>query len=92
MRRAPPGWVSPFLRLEDALRQAMTLHHRARTLHTELRAAERALAEEESEANFVWLQEVQGQLSSIEGAEADRAEATGAKDQQAKDQDAARGF
>jgi DNA primase len=59
------------LRLADALRQAMTLHRRARTLHSELRAAERALAEEETEANLAWLREVQDQLSSAEGAEAD---------------------
>jgi DNA primase len=59
------------LRLEDALRQAITLHRRARTLHTELRAAERALAEEVNEANLAWLREVQNQLSSVEGAEAD---------------------
>jgi DNA primase len=59
------------LRLEDALRQAITLHRRARTLHSELRAAERALAEEDNEANLAWLREVQNQLSSVEGAEAD---------------------
>jgi DNA primase len=59
------------LRLADALRQAMILHRRARTLHSELRAAERALAEEETEANLAWLREVQEQLSSADGAEAD---------------------
>ena len=59
------------LRLDDALRQAITLHRRFHTLHSELRAAERALAEEESEANLTWLREVQTQLSSVEGAEAD---------------------
>ena len=57
--------------LTDALRQAIILHRRARTLHSELRAAERALAEEESEANLAWLREVQNQLSSVDGAEAD---------------------
>jgi DNA primase len=61
-----------FLRLEDALRQAIILHRRAYTLHSELRAAERALAEDDSEANLAWLREVQTQLSSVEGAEADR--------------------
>jgi DNA primase len=65
------------LRLADALRQAITLHRRARTLHSELRAAERALAEDESEANLAWLREVQGQLSSVEGAEADRDDPVG---------------
>ncbi|HEX2554179.1 MAG TPA: DNA primase [Microvirga sp.] len=59
------------LRLVDALRQAITLHRRSHTLHTELRAAERALAEEASEANLAWLREVQLQLSSLEGTEAD---------------------
>jgi len=75
--RVRPGdrWVlethADPLRLEDALRQAITLHRRAHTLHSELRAAERALAEDESEANLAWLREVQNQLSSAEGAEAD---------------------
>jgi DNA primase len=59
------------LRLEDALRQAITLHRRSRTLHSELRAAERAFAAEDNEANLAWLREVQNQLSSVEGAEAD---------------------
>jgi DNA primase len=59
------------MRLEDALRQAFILQWRTRTLHSELRAAERALAEDGSDANWVWLCEVQAQLSSIEGAEAD---------------------
>ena len=65
------------LRLTDALRQAFILHRRARTLHSELRAAERALAEEESEANLAWLREVQNQLSSVAGAEADAEEIVG---------------
>ena len=59
------------LRLEDALRQAFILQRRARTLHSELRAAERALAEGESEANLAWMRQVQSELSSIEGAEAE---------------------
>ncbi len=66
------------LRLEDALRQAITLHRRFHTLHSELRAAERALAEGESEANLAWLREVQSQLSSVEGAEADLDEGSAA--------------
>jgi DNA primase len=59
------------VRLEDALRQAITLHRRGRTLHSELRAAERALADDDSEANLAWLRAVRSQLSSLEGAEAD---------------------
>jgi DNA primase len=60
------------LRVEDALRQAIILHRRAHTLHTELKAAARALAEDDSEANLAWMRDVQVQLSSLEGAEADR--------------------
>jgi DNA primase len=59
------------MRLEDALRQAFVLHRRAHTLHSELQAAEKALAEEESEGNLAWLREVKNQLSSLEGAEAE---------------------
>jgi len=59
------------VRLEDALRQAIVLHRKARALHTELRAAERALAEEGAETDLERLREVQSQLFSIEGAEAD---------------------
>jgi DNA primase len=69
------GWMldphADKLRLEDALRQAIILHRRAYSLHSELRAAERALAEDDSEANLAWLREIQSQLSSVEGAEAD---------------------
>ena len=59
------------MRLEDALRQAIVLHRKGRALHTELRAAERALAEEGGEKNLDWLREVQNQLFSLDGAEAD---------------------
>jgi DNA primase len=59
------------VRLVDALRQAFTLQRRARTLNSELKAAERALAEDGSEANLVWLRDVQAELQSVEGAEAD---------------------
>jgi len=75
--RVRPGdrWaLDPFadkMRLEDALKQAITLHRRARTLHNELRAAERALAEDETEANLDRLRDVQNQLLSVDGAEAD---------------------
>jgi DNA primase len=48
----------------------LTLHRRSRTLNKELKEAERALGEELSEQNFAWLQDVQGQLSAIEGTEA----------------------
>lgn len=76
-RRVHPGdrWVlDSEAALDDVLRtlaQAMTLHRRARTLHKELRAAERALADDDSEANLAWLKDVQAQLLSVDGAEAD---------------------
>ena len=75
--RVSPGdrWMlvagADSLRLDDALRQAFTLQRRARTLNSELKAAERALAEDGSDANLVWLREVQAELSSLDGAEAD---------------------
>lgn len=65
------GPEAPWTDVDAMLRQAITLHRRAHTLHSELRAAERALVEEESEANLAWLMDVQAQLSSLEGAEAD---------------------
>ncbi len=54
-----------------AIRQAVTLQRRTRTLHTELRAAQNALAEDYSEANLAWLIDVQAQVTSLDGAEAD---------------------
>ena len=48
----------------------LTLHRRNRTLKKELKEAERALGEEPTEQNFAWLQDVQAQLSSLEGTEA----------------------
>ncbi|ACL62258.1 DNA primase [Methylobacterium nodulans] len=59
------------VRLEDALRQAVILHRKAGSLHSELRAAERALAEEETEANFAWLRDVLDRLAFVAAAEAD---------------------
>jgi DNA primase len=60
-----------FLAVGDTLRQALTLHRRARTLNTELRAAERALAEGGDESTLAWLREIKAQLTDLEGAEAD---------------------
>ena len=65
------------MRLGDALRQAITLHRRAQTLHSELRAAEGALAEEDDKADPAWLREVPNRMSSTEGAEADLDDAGG---------------
>jgi DNA primase len=58
-------------RVSDAIRQAIVLHHRARTLHSELKAAERALAEDATEAHFSWMKDVKARLENIEGTEAD---------------------
>jgi len=54
----------------DSIRQALVLHRRARTLHSELKAAERALADEPTDANFAWMKDVKARLETIEGTEA----------------------
>jgi DNA primase len=48
----------------------VTLHRRARTLHRELKDAERALADELSDENLAWLRDVQGRLAALDGTEA----------------------
>ena len=50
--------------------QALTLHHRQRTLHKELKDAEAALAHDSSEVNFARLVDIQKQLANVEGMEA----------------------
>ncbi len=57
--------------LSDSIRQAILLHRRARTLHSELKAAETALAEDMSDANFAWVRDVKSRLESLDGTEAD---------------------
>ena len=54
----------------DSIRQAVVLHQRARTLNSELKAAERALADEATEANFAWIKDVKARLETLEGIEA----------------------
>ncbi len=56
--------------VSDMIRQALVLHRRARTLHTELKAAERAFSDDASEDNLAWLLDVKTRLSSLEGTEA----------------------
>ncbi|MCO4053612.1 MAG: DNA primase [Bosea sp.] len=56
--------------VSDMIRQALVLHRRARTLHSELKAAERAFSDDASEDNLAWLLDVKGRLSSLEGTEA----------------------
>ena len=58
-------------RLEHILHQAVILHRQTGALHSELHQAERALAEDGSEANFAWLCDVQQQLAVIAAAEAE---------------------
>ncbi|MFO1115830.1 MAG: DNA primase [Beijerinckiaceae bacterium] len=53
-----------------ALGQALALHRRAGALHRELVAAEAALAGEANDRNLARLQDIQGQLSTLDGAEA----------------------
>ena len=53
-----------------ALRQALALHRRAGALHRELVAAEAALAAAANDRNLARLQDIQGQLSTLDGAEA----------------------
>ncbi len=53
-----------------SIRQALVLHHRARTLHSELKAAGRALADEATEANLAWVKDVLARLETVEGTEA----------------------
>ena len=59
------------LRLEGALRQAMTLQRKARTLHSEMQAAERAFVDDQSEATLTWLHQVREELQSLEGQDAE---------------------
>lgn len=58
-------------RLETTLRQAVILHRKAGTLNSELRQAERALVDDETEANFAWLCDVKERLAVIAGADAE---------------------
>jgi DNA primase len=55
---------------EEVLKQALTLHHRARALHKELQLAELALVKESSEVNLGRLKDIQAQLSALAGIEA----------------------
>ncbi len=65
--------VRPGADISDARRalgQALALHRRAGALHRELVAAEAALAGEANDRNLARLQDIQGQLSTLDGAEA----------------------
>jgi DNA primase len=49
----------------------VTLHRKSRTLHRELKDAERALGAEPSEENLAWLKDVQERLAALDGTEAE---------------------
>ncbi|MGO9238073.1 MAG: DNA primase [Methylocella sp.] len=55
---------------EEVLKQALSLHHRARALHKELQLAELALGKDSSEVNLGRLKDIQAQLSALGGIEA----------------------
>jgi DNA primase len=54
----------------NVLKQALSLHHRARTLHRELQLAELALGKDFNEASLGRLKDIQAQLSALGGIEA----------------------
>ncbi len=55
---------------EEALKQALALHRKMRSLNRELRSAEAALAQEGSETNLGRLRDIQEQVSALAGTEA----------------------
>jgi DNA primase len=55
---------------EEVLKQALTLHRRARSLHKDLHIAEMALAVEATDANLARLMDIQEQLLALSGTEA----------------------
>ena len=54
---------------ECGWKQALALHHRAHTLNKELRAAERAYANDESELNLQRLLDVNAQIVNVDGTD-----------------------
>jgi DNA primase len=67
-------WTATALAAEDdareALRQALHLHQRARTLHKELRAVEAALETDETGELFARLRDIQNQILKADATEA----------------------
>jgi DNA primase len=54
----------------EAFRQLLDLHHLSRTLHTELKAAELALANDTTEENYARMIDVQNQMRGAQSMEA----------------------
>ena len=58
---------------EDVLstwQQLVALHQKTHALLREMKDAEQALAEDSSEANLAWLQDIQGRMAEADGTEA----------------------
>jgi DNA primase len=55
---------------DEALRQALALHRRARALHRELQAAVVALGQDDTDSKFARLCEIQAELAGLDGREA----------------------
>jgi len=73
MPHAPHWYLKPEAAeadAEESLKQALSLHHRAKTLHRELQLAELALGKDFNEANLGRLKDIQAQLSALAGIEA----------------------
>jgi DNA primase len=65
--------ASPDSAADDVLltwKQLLTLHHQWHSLARELKEAESALGQDNTEANFSWLTDVKSRLSALEGTEA----------------------
>ena len=65
--------AEPEAAAEDVLstwHQLVTLHRKEHSLLRELKDAELALSEAQTEANFAWLKDVNARLESVEGTEA----------------------
>jgi DNA primase len=70
----PSVWgVQPEAAADDVIltfRQLVALHRQWHSLLRELKDAELALGQDNSEANFIWLQDVKARLAAIDGTEA----------------------
>ena len=72
-QRSAYWWLKPGAAPADAdqiLRQALTLHHKARALHKDLRAAQESYARDDTEQNFAALLDIKARLAAFEGTEA----------------------
>jgi DNA primase len=72
-RRARHGFASAGASRRDTLtgwRHTAALHRKSSTLHKELKAAERALADEGSEESLARLKDIQAQIEGLDGREA----------------------